>query len=106
MVTGFLTKIFGTKSQRDLKKLKPLVAPIFQAFDEQKGELIERYADRDEKGKLFQPGPNAFRFTKRVAEFMREYDKFMELESEIPFKRLSIVLKEDVPDKSGKPKEE
>ena len=74
----------------ELKKLKPLLTRLFQAFDEQKGELIERYGDRDDENKLIQPEPNAFQFTKRAMEFKVEYDKFMELESEILFKRLPL----------------
>jgi len=83
----------------ELKKLKPLLIPLFQAFDAQKGELIEKYGDRDEEGKLIQPGQNVFRFTEKAMEFKAEYDKFMEFESEVLFKRLLIILTKDVPDK-------
>lgn len=82
-----------------LKVAKPIFEQLFQAYRQQKMELIEKYGDRDEKGELISPTPNAFRFTKRIEEFQNEYIKFLQLETEINFKRLTIVLKEDVPDK-------
>ncbi len=82
-----------------LKVAKPAFEQLFQAYRQQKMEIIEKYGDRNDKNELINPAPNAFRFTTRAAEFQKEYIKFLQLETKITFKKFTIVLKEDVPDK-------
>jgi len=75
------------------------MAPIFQRFNQQSMELIEKHGDRDEDNKLISPAPNAFRFSKHLKEFQMDRDKFLRLESKIDFERLTMVLGEDIPDR-------
>lgn len=83
----------------ELKKLKALLLPILQAFSQQKMEVIEKYGDRDEENRLINTAPNTFKFTKKVEEFQRDFNRFLQLESKIGFERLTMVLGEDIPDR-------
>lgn len=82
----------------ELKKLRPSVRNVENAYDPLKQELIERCADRDKEDKLVQKAPNVFSFTARAREFQVEYKKLLDLESELGGKRLEISLK-DIPDR-------
>lgn len=82
----------------ELKKLRPRIRDVDTAYRQQKQELIEKYADRDEKGDLIQNAPNVFRFTTKAQWFQKEYAELLDLESELGGKKLEINFK-DIPDR-------
>lgn len=82
----------------ELKKLRPRIRDVDTAYGQQKQELIEKYADRDEKNVLIQTAPNTFRFTNNAERFRKDYNELLDLESELGSEKLKISL-EDIPDR-------
>lgn len=82
----------------ELKKIRLQIENINIPFHQQWQVLIEKYADRDEKGDLIQISPNVFSFKKNQLPFQIEFFELLSLESKLDGSRLKIDL-EDMPDK-------
>ncbi len=82
----------------ELKKMVLRIRSIEIPFDQQRQVLIEKHADRDEKGDLTQASPNVFTFRKNPLPFQEEFSELLGLESELDCGRLVIDLG-DLPDR-------
>ncbi len=82
----------------ELKKMVLRIRSIEIPFDQQRQVLIEKHADRDEKGELAQVSPNVFSFRKNPLPFQREFSELLDLKSGLDCGRLEICL-EDLPDR-------
>ena len=82
----------------ELGKLRLRIRNIEIPFDQQRQVLIEKYADRGEKGELVQVSPNMFSFRKNPLPFQREFSELLGMESELGGERLEIDLG-DMPDR-------
>jgi len=82
----------------ELRKMILRIRNIEIPFDQQRQVLIEKYADRNEEGKLTQVSPNVFSFRKNPLPFQKEFSELLNLKSELDCERLEIDLK-NMPDK-------
>ncbi len=87
-----------TRFAFELKKMVLRIRNIEIPFDQQRQVLIEKHADRDEKGILAQVSPNVFSFRENPLPFQREFSELLGLESELDCGRLEICLG-DLPDR-------
>lgn len=88
-MSKILSQDLAIKTQFRLNKNVDKLNGIIATFEKSKKSLIDKYADRDDKGKLLVTN-NMYTFKKHNEEFNKEFNELLAIKNEVYIEKISI----------------
>lgn len=88
-MSKILSQDLAIKTQFRLNKNVDKLNGIIATFEKSKKSLIDKYADRDDKGKLLVTN-NMYTFKKHNEEFNKEFNELLAIKNDIFIEKISI----------------